>query len=112
MPGSFPEKGIYEDAFIGKLDDLAMRSYEDQCAPPTPRMPMLDDMKDLMTAAYYGTSLQDVRSRHRRGRTQRRPPRRRHPCPDPLGGSARSRERTSHTPGIPTTVGVPGRSWC
>ena len=63
IPASFAAQGVSEQAFIGKLDDLAMRSYEDQCAPANPRMPMLDDMKDLMTAAYYGTSLQDVRSR-------------------------------------------------
>lgn len=63
IPRSFAAQGVSEQAFIGKLDDLAMRSYEDQCAPANPRMPMLDDMKDLMTAAYYGTSLQDVRSR-------------------------------------------------
>jgi acetaldehyde dehydrogenase/alcohol dehydrogenase len=60
---SFAAQGVPEKDFIGGLDDLAMRSYEDQCAPANPRMPMLDDMKDLMTAAFYGTSLQDVRSR-------------------------------------------------
>lgn len=63
IPASFQAQGVAERDFIGKLDDLAMRAYEDQCAPANPRMPMLDDMKDLMTAAYYGTSLQDVRSR-------------------------------------------------
>lgn len=63
IPPSFQAQGVSEQAFIGKLDDLAMRSYEDQCAPANPRMPMLDDMKDLMTAAYYGTSLEDVRRR-------------------------------------------------
>ena len=40
-----------------------MGAYEDQCAPANPRMPMLADMKDIMTAAYYGTSLGEVRSR-------------------------------------------------
>ena len=62
IPASFSAQGVSEQEFIGKLDELAMRSYEDQCAPANPRMPMLADMKDLMTAAYYGTSLQDVRS--------------------------------------------------
>ena len=47
----------------GRLDEVAMGAYEDQCAPANPRMPMLADMKDLMTAAYYGTSLADVRGR-------------------------------------------------
>jgi len=61
IPSSFAAQGVSEAAFIGKLDDLAMRSYEDQCAPANPRMPMLDDMKDIMTAAYYGTSVEDVR---------------------------------------------------
>jgi len=61
IPASFAAQGVSEQAFIGKLDDLAMRSYEDQCAPANPRMPMLDDMKDIMTAAFYGTSLEDVR---------------------------------------------------
>jgi acetaldehyde dehydrogenase/alcohol dehydrogenase len=63
IPRSFAAQGVSEQAFVGKLDDLAMRSYEDQCAPANPRMPMLDDMKDIMTAAYYGTSLEDVRVR-------------------------------------------------
>ncbi len=63
IPASFQAQGVSEHAFIGKLDDLAMRSYEDQCAPANPRMPMLEDMKDLMTAAFYGTSLEDVRQR-------------------------------------------------
>lgn len=62
IPASFAAQGVAEDQFIGKLDDLAMRSYEDQCAPANPRMPMLDDMKDLMAAAYYGTSLEEVRA--------------------------------------------------
>ena len=39
-----------------------MGAYDDQCAPANPRMPMIADMKDLMKAAYYGTSLQDVRA--------------------------------------------------
>ena len=32
----------------------ALNAYEDQCAPANPRMPMLDDMQELMRAAYYG----------------------------------------------------------
>ncbi|WNB87106.1 bifunctional acetaldehyde-CoA/alcohol dehydrogenase [Cellulomonas sp. ATA003] len=63
IPASFREQGVAEDAFIGRLDELAMHAYEDQCAPANPRMPMLADMKDLMAAAYYGTSVGDVRAR-------------------------------------------------
>ena len=40
-----------------------MGSYRDQCAPANPRMPMLDGMKDLMVAAFYGVSIDDARTR-------------------------------------------------
>lgn len=73
IPPSFAAQGVAEEAFIGKLDDLAMRSYEDQCAPANPRMPMLGDMKDIMAAAYYGTSLEDVRARRAASGEQDRP---------------------------------------
>ncbi len=63
IPSSFQAQGVDEQEFISRLDEVAMGAYEDQCAPANPRMPMIDDMKDLMTAAYYGTSLEDVRSR-------------------------------------------------
>jgi acetaldehyde dehydrogenase/alcohol dehydrogenase len=59
---SFAEQGVSEKDFIGGLDALAMRAYEDQCAPANPRLPMLEDMKDIMTAAYYGTSREAVRA--------------------------------------------------
>lgn len=63
IPASFAAQGVDELEFIGRLDEVAMGAYEDQCAPANPRMPMLADMKDIMTAAYYGTSIEDVRSR-------------------------------------------------
>jgi acetaldehyde dehydrogenase/alcohol dehydrogenase len=58
---SFQEIGVDEVAFMSSLDTLAMQAYEDQCAPANPRMPMLDDMKTMMEAAYYGTSFEAVR---------------------------------------------------
>ncbi|NJP81621.1 hypothetical protein HCK01_30725, partial [Streptomyces sp. AA8] len=36
------------------LHRQALNAFEDQCAPANPRMPMLDDMQDIMRAAYYG----------------------------------------------------------
>ncbi|MET0695354.1 MAG: bifunctional acetaldehyde-CoA/alcohol dehydrogenase, partial [Propionibacteriaceae bacterium] len=50
---SFKELGIDEVAFLEALPVQAMNAYEDQCAPANPRMPMLDDMADLMRHAYY-----------------------------------------------------------
>ncbi|MEU6929845.1 bifunctional acetaldehyde-CoA/alcohol dehydrogenase [Streptomyces sp. NPDC046374] len=54
IPASFQEEGVDEAAFLEALPQQAMNAYADQCAPANPRMPMIDDMKALMTRAYYG----------------------------------------------------------
>ncbi|MEV4283240.1 iron-containing alcohol dehydrogenase [Actinoplanes xinjiangensis] len=41
--------------FLAALPQQALNAYEDQCAPANPRMPMLDDMQELMRAAFHGT---------------------------------------------------------
>jgi acetaldehyde dehydrogenase/alcohol dehydrogenase len=64
---SFQAQGVDEQAYIGGLDALAMRAYEDQCAPANPRLPMLQDMKDIMVAAYYGISQESVAAMRRDG---------------------------------------------
>ncbi|MFE1443512.1 bifunctional acetaldehyde-CoA/alcohol dehydrogenase [Streptomyces sp. NPDC058739] len=51
---SFQALGVDEHAFLGSLPEQALNAYEDQCAPANPRMPMLDDMQELMRKAYYG----------------------------------------------------------
>ena len=52
---SFAAVGVDEAAFEAALPQQALNAYEDQCAPANPRMPMLDDMQQLMRAAYHGT---------------------------------------------------------
>ncbi|MGP4050163.1 bifunctional acetaldehyde-CoA/alcohol dehydrogenase [Streptomyces sp. 2A115] len=51
---SFQALGVDESAFLDALPRQSLNAYEDQCAPANPRMPMLDDMQQLMRAAYYG----------------------------------------------------------
>ncbi|MFI7413475.1 bifunctional acetaldehyde-CoA/alcohol dehydrogenase [Streptomyces sp. NPDC049627] len=51
---SFQTLGIDESAFLASLPQQALGAYEDQCAPANPRMPMLDDMQELMREAFYG----------------------------------------------------------
>ncbi len=51
---SFRALGIDERAFLDALPQQALNAYDDQCAPANPRMPMLDDMRELMRTAYYG----------------------------------------------------------
>ncbi|MDL5350502.1 bifunctional acetaldehyde-CoA/alcohol dehydrogenase [Microbacterium sp. zg-YB36] len=62
IENSFQAQGVPEESFIGRLDELAMAAYGDQCAPANPRMPLLADMRTLMEAAYYGTSYDAVRA--------------------------------------------------
>ncbi|MFI7342625.1 bifunctional acetaldehyde-CoA/alcohol dehydrogenase [Streptomyces sp. NPDC050085] len=56
IPASFQAEGVEEQAFIEALPQQAMNAYADQCAPANPRMPMIDDMKQLMRQAYYGNT--------------------------------------------------------
>lgn len=49
---SFAALGVDREAFMAALPQQALNAYEDQCAPANPRMPMLDDMQELMRAAY------------------------------------------------------------
>ncbi len=57
IPASFREAGVDEEAFVTALPQQAMNAYLDQCAPANPRMPMLDDMQQLMRDAYHGSAV-------------------------------------------------------
>ncbi|WAL94629.1 bifunctional acetaldehyde-CoA/alcohol dehydrogenase [Streptomyces sp. Je 1-369] len=56
IPASFQEEGVDEAAFLEALPQQAMNAYADQCAPANPRMPMIDEMQQLMRQAYYGAT--------------------------------------------------------
>src|SRR5690606_30469797 len=60
---SFKEVGVDEAEFMASLDTLAMNAYADQCAPANPRLPILEDMKVMMEAAYYGITWDEVKAR-------------------------------------------------
>lgn len=73
MPGSFKEMGIDETDFMGSLDVLAMRSFEDQCAPANPRIATLEHMKEMMEACYYGVRRDDILARRAAGAEPKAP---------------------------------------
>ncbi|RIY21900.1 bifunctional acetaldehyde-CoA/alcohol dehydrogenase [Bifidobacteriaceae bacterium VN002] len=56
MDASFKACGVDEEYYWSLLDQIGMRAYEDQCAPANPRIPQIEDMKDIAIAAYYGVS--------------------------------------------------------
>ncbi|OBW96374.1 bifunctional acetaldehyde-CoA/alcohol dehydrogenase [Gallibacterium salpingitidis] len=51
---SFKEQGINEQEFMDARRDLALLAFEDQCSPANPRLPMVEDMMEILTKAYYG----------------------------------------------------------
>ena len=51
---SFKDQGIDEKTWFDNLDDLVYDAYEDQCTPANPRVCMLEEMKQILTDAYYG----------------------------------------------------------
>ncbi|WP_062519904.1 bifunctional acetaldehyde-CoA/alcohol dehydrogenase [Demequina silvatica] len=59
---SFSSVGVDETDFMASLDTLAMNAYADQCAPANPRLPILEDMKVMMEAAYYGITWDEVKA--------------------------------------------------
>ena len=49
---NFQSQGIDREAWMNAMDKLAYLAYEDQCSPANPRVPMVEDMKKIMIAAY------------------------------------------------------------
>lgn len=46
--------GVKKEDLIKHLDDIAVAAYEDQCSPANPRVPMVEDMKEILLKAYSG----------------------------------------------------------
>ena len=54
IPLSFKEYGLDEQEFLSKLDFLADKAFEDQCTNANPRLPLINELKDIMKDAFYG----------------------------------------------------------
>ena len=50
---NFQSQGLDEQAYLAALDKLAFLAYEDQCSPANPRVPLIEDMKQILKDAYY-----------------------------------------------------------
>ena len=46
--------GIDKKELEEHLDDIAAAAYEDQCSPANPRVPLVEDMKEILLKAYQG----------------------------------------------------------
>ena len=57
IPKSFKETGINEQEFMAKLDLLADRAFEDQCTTANPRLPLVEELKQILIDSYYGNEV-------------------------------------------------------
>ena len=57
IPKSLQEAGIDEKDFFENIDTLADRAFEDQCTTANPRLPLIPELKQILTDAYYGNEI-------------------------------------------------------
>ena len=55
LTNNFASYGISEEDWYNKVDEMATMAYEDQCSPANPRVPLVEDMKDILRKAYKGS---------------------------------------------------------
>ena len=54
LPMNFKDLGIDEKEWFSHIDEVAMLAFEDQCSPCNPRVPLVNDMKEILKKAYFG----------------------------------------------------------
>ena len=57
MPTAIKDCGVAEDVFMANLDMLSDRAFEDQCTGVNPRVPLVSEIKQILTDAYYGNEI-------------------------------------------------------
>ena len=53
----FKDEGIDETEFMEKIDMLADRAFEDQCTTANPRLPLVEELKQILLDSYYGNNI-------------------------------------------------------
>lgn len=51
---NFADLGIDEKQWNDRISEIAVLAYEDQCSPANPRVPMVEDMVEILKKAYKG----------------------------------------------------------
>ena len=57
LPKSFKDAGIDEQEFLAKIDLLADRAFEDQCTTANPRLPLVEELRQILIDSYYGNEV-------------------------------------------------------
>ena len=55
----FKAENIDEKVWNDKAEELAYLAFEDQCTPCNPRIPMIQDMVQILKDAYNGYKVED-----------------------------------------------------
>lgn len=55
---SLKEQGVDEKEFLDQVENLGYLAYEDQCSPSNPKLPVVEDMIEIMKKAYYGYEIE------------------------------------------------------
>jgi acetaldehyde dehydrogenase/alcohol dehydrogenase len=54
IPLSIQEYGVGEAEFMSKVDNLAIKAFDDQCTGANPRYPLISELRDILVDSYYG----------------------------------------------------------
>jgi acetaldehyde dehydrogenase/alcohol dehydrogenase len=54
IPKSIQEYGISEKDFFEKIETVSIMAYDDQCTGANPRHPLVKEIQEILTMAYFG----------------------------------------------------------
>jgi acetaldehyde dehydrogenase/alcohol dehydrogenase len=54
IPISIQAAGVPEADFLGRLDHIAIESFDDQCTGANPRYPLIGELRSILLDSYYG----------------------------------------------------------
>ncbi len=49
---NFKDNGVDENEYMSSIEELSYLAYEDQCSTVNPRVPMVEDMQNIMKHVY------------------------------------------------------------
>ena len=52
IPMSFSECGLNEDEYMANIDEISEKAFEDQCTTANPKLPLIEEIKDILKKAY------------------------------------------------------------
>jgi acetaldehyde dehydrogenase / alcohol dehydrogenase len=52
IPAGFGAAGVAKDEYLKWLDSVALKAFDDQCTGANPRYPLVDELKEILKAAY------------------------------------------------------------